>query len=39
LNVERLADSIIGKGTAVVKQGQGIKALRLFLGDDAKVEL
>jgi len=39
LNIERLADSIIGKGTEVVKQGQGFKALRLFLGDDAKVEL
>ena len=39
LNVERLADSIIGKGTEVVKHGQGFKALRLFLGDDAKVEL
>jgi len=39
LNIERLADSIIGKGTEVIKQEQGFKALRLFLGDDAKVEL
>ena len=39
LNIERLADSIIGKGTEVVKREQGFKALRLFLGDDAKVEL
>jgi len=39
LNIERLADSIIGKGTEVIKQEQAFKALRLFLGDDAKVEL
>ncbi len=39
LNIERLADSIIGKGTEVIKQEQGFKALRLFLGDDARVEL
>jgi glucose-1-phosphate thymidylyltransferase len=39
LNIERLADSIIGKGTEVTKREQGFKALRLFLGDDARVEL
>lgn len=39
LNIERLADSVIGKGTEVIKQEQGFKALRLFLGDDAKIEL
>lgn len=38
-SIERLADSIIGKGTEVIKQEQGFKALELFLGDDAKVEL
>jgi glucose-1-phosphate thymidylyltransferase len=38
-NLERLADSVIGRGTEVVKRGQGFKALRLFIGDDAKVEL
>jgi len=38
-NLERLADSVIGRGAEVVKQGQGFKALRLFIGDDAKVEL
>ena len=38
-NIERLADSIIGKGTEVTKQQQGFKALKLFLGDDARVEL
>lgn len=39
VNIERLADSIIGRSTEVVKQDQGFKALRLFLGDDARVEL
>jgi len=39
LNIERLADSIVGKGTEVIKQEQTFKALRLFLGDDARVEL
>ncbi len=39
LNIERLADSIIGKGTEVIKHEQGFKALKLFLGDDARVEL
>ncbi len=38
-NIERLADSIIGKGTEVIKQEQGFKALKLFLGDDARIEL
>lgn len=37
--VERLADSIIGRGAAVTKHEQNFKALRLFVGDDAKVEL
>jgi glucose-1-phosphate thymidylyltransferase len=39
LKIERLADSVIGKGTEVVKGGQNFKAVRLFIGDDAKVEL
>ena len=38
-NIERLADSIIGKGTEVTKQQQGFKALKVFLGDDARIEL
>lgn len=37
--VERLADSVIGRGTEVIKGGQNLKAVRLFVGDDAKVEL
>jgi len=39
LQIERLADSIIGRGTEVVKGGQTFKAVRLFIGDDARVEL
>ncbi len=39
LKIERLADSVIGRGTEVAKQEQGFKALRLFIGDDARVEL
>jgi len=39
LNIERLADSVIGKGTEVIKQEQSFNALRLFLGDDARIEL
>lgn len=37
--IERLADSVIGRSTEVLKQEQGFKALKLFLGDDARVEL
>ncbi|MCL0088924.1 sugar phosphate nucleotidyltransferase [Dehalococcoidia bacterium] len=39
LKIERLADSVIGRGTEVVKGGQNFKAVRLFIGDDARVEL
>lgn len=37
--VERIADSIIGKNTEVTKGKQNFKAVKLFLGDDACVEL
>ena len=37
--IERLTASVIGRGTQVSKQEQGFKALRLFIGDDAQVEL
>lgn len=37
--VERLADSVIGRSTEVIKGGQNLKAVRFFIGDDAKVEL
>ena len=39
LNIERFADSIVGKNTEVVKGGQNFNAVKLFVGDDAKVEL
>jgi len=39
MNVEHLIDSIIGKGVEVIKQEQVSRGLRLFLGDDARVEL
>ena len=39
LKIEHLADSVIGRGTQVVKQGESFKAVRLFIGDDARVEL
>lgn len=38
-NVERLADSIIGRGTRVLKQERGPKAVKLFVGDDTEVIL
>jgi len=38
-NIERLADSLIGRGTEVTKQGQNLKTVRLFVGDNAKIEL
>ena len=37
--IERLADSVIGRSTGVMKGAQNLKAVRLFVGDDAKVEL
>jgi len=37
--IERLADSVIGRSTEVIKGGQNLKAVRLFVGDDARVEL
>ncbi|GAH12269.1 unnamed protein product, partial [marine sediment metagenome] len=37
--IERLADSIIGKGSTVTKHDHKFKAVRLFVGDDARVEL
>ncbi|MCL0076036.1 hypothetical protein M1O13_00650 [Dehalococcoidia bacterium] len=39
LKIERLADSIIGRGTEVIKGEENFRAVRLFIGDDARVEL
>lgn len=37
--VEHLVDSLLGKGVEVSRREQKLKAIRLFVGDDAKVEL
>ena len=39
LKIRRLADSLIGRKTSVVKQEGDSKVTRLFVGDDASVEL
>ena len=36
--IEHLADSVIGRGTKVVKE-RDFKGLRLFIGDDAEIKL
>jgi glucose-1-phosphate thymidylyltransferase len=38
-NIKRLENSIIGKGSAVIGQEGGPRAVRLFVGDESKVEL
>ncbi len=38
-HIERLADSVIGRGAKVLKQERGFKAVRLFIGDDTEIEL
>jgi len=38
-NIERLVKSIIGERTEMLKQGDISKGVRLFVGDDAKIEL
>ena len=39
MKIERLADSIIGRGTEAVKGEQNFKTARLFIDDDGRVEL
>ncbi len=39
LGMERLADSVIGRNTEVTKGAHNLRAVRLFVGDDARVEL
>jgi glucose-1-phosphate thymidylyltransferase len=38
-NIERLSDCVIGRCSVVTKRGEGLKAMTLFVGDDARVEL
>ena len=38
-NVERLEDSLIGRSTELTRRGSVAKAIRLFVGDDADIEL
>lgn len=37
--IDCLEDSLIGKGSEVKRVEEGFKAIRLFIGDDARVEL
>lgn len=37
--VERLEDSLIGKNTQIIHSAKNFNAIRLFIGDDARVEL
>jgi len=39
LKIERLADSVIGRNTVLAGRGKSLGKLRLFIGDDCKVEL
>ena len=39
LKVKHLTDSVIGKNTVLAGQGKSCKKVRLFIGDDCKVEL
>ena len=36
--IERLEDSLIGRGVQLSKCSDGFKALRIFVGDDAKIQ-
>ena len=38
-SIERLEDSLVGKNTEVVRSDKNFKATRLFIGDDARIEL
>jgi len=39
LKIEHLADSVIGRNTVLAGQGESPEKIRLFIGDDCKVEL
>ncbi|MDP6142136.1 MAG: glucose-1-phosphate thymidylyltransferase [Dehalococcoidales bacterium] len=38
-HIECLEDSLIGRGTEIKRRQEGFKIIKLFLGDDARVEL
>ncbi len=38
-SIERLEGSVIGKGTEVIRGGSNFKAVRLFVGDDTRIEI
>jgi glucose-1-phosphate thymidylyltransferase len=38
-HIERLEDSLIGRGVQVSKADEGFKGVKLFVGDDARIEL
>jgi glucose-1-phosphate thymidylyltransferase len=38
-NMERVADSVIGAETEIIKQEQGFKAVSFFVGDNARITL
>ena len=39
INIERLADSVLGKNSRVVKQEGNVRPKRLFVGDDVDINL
>ena len=39
IKIEHLADSVIGKGVELKKADERSNGIRLFVGDDAKIEL
>lgn len=38
IQIDRLADSLIGKGSRIIKREGHIKPIKLFLGDDSNIE-
>lgn len=38
-NIKRLTDCVMGRSAVVTGRGRGFKAITLFIGDDARVEL
>jgi glucose-1-phosphate thymidylyltransferase len=39
INIERLADSVLGKNSRVMKQEGNVRPKRLFVGDDVDISL